>query len=184
MTNFEDKDINNLFQQAKKEFKADVNPFLKTRIIAEVESENEKQGLKEVLLRPWLMFLQGGLLTLLILLSVNQFQKGHVEAIVGQAYAINIELEKINDQSVAYIRVNLPENVQFYSKTRNGSLSRKRSLTLPMETLAAFEKLPIVVKAKGEGIKNIKLTLLNESKDIIKEKKIKMKFSHSKELVF
>lgn len=183
MTKFEEKDINSLFQQAKKDFKPEVNPFLKTRILAEVEGKNEK-SLKNILLKPWMMFLQGGVVAILLVLSVNQIQKDQVEAFVGQAYAINIELEKINDRSVAFIKVNLPSDVIFYSKTRNGSLSRKRSLLLPMETIAAFEKLPIVIKSKGVGSKKIKLTLLDQQKNKIKEKQIKMKFTHSQELVF
>ena len=187
MTDFNEKNISNLFKKAKEDFNSDVNPFLKTKILANLASDQQNESslsLFSLLKKPWLMFIQGGLVAVMVIFIFNQTQQNQIEGMVGQAYAINIELEKINKNSITFIKIELPNHVQFYSKSKRSDLNDKKVLVLSMSTLAAFEKLPVVIKSNSTGMKRIKLTLLDHKKNIVKEKQIKMNFTHSKELVF
>jgi hypothetical protein len=184
MTDFKEKDISNLFANAKEDFASEINPYLKTRILANVAANPATDNIWSFLQNPWLMFLQGGLVALVLIFAFNKFNEGQIQGMVGQAYAINIELEKINKNTIAFIKIDLPSEVQFYTKSSESFLKDKRTLTLPISTLEAFEKFPVVIKSHNKGLKQIKLTLLDDKKKIVKERHIKMNFFYSKELVF
>ncbi|MBT7609438.1 MAG: hypothetical protein HN576_06765 [Bacteriovoracaceae bacterium] len=180
---FNEKDLTCLFKQAKSEFQMDANPFIKTRILAELNSAKPISFLS-FLKKPWVIFTEGILVASLLFVIISVNKSSNFQAMVGQAYAINVELEKITDQSVTHIKIDLPENVEFYSKRNDSNVSKLKSLKISLSTFEAFDRIPFVIKAKENGLKTIKITLFNNKEEIVKNKIIKMKFTTAKEIFF
>jgi hypothetical protein len=160
-----------------RETKIEPSPFLKTRVLARA---NEGQGLQKNLLF-WKVLSLGSLtsLALALVVTFNMYkktQKSQADGIAEQAYVIHINFNDADKTSVARAQIELPSDVHFVSK--NQDMRGQRSLTLPVAVKTLGKgKLPFVVSADFPGEKEIKVRLLDENDQVVREQIMKLKFA-------
>jgi len=175
--------LDQLFKTATSEFKNDLNPFMETRIFAEID--NQKNFLDIIFKSSFSRFIQGGVLASLIIFSVLSLQtpKKQFQGIVGQVYSINLDLKKVRKQNIAWLKIDLPNGVSLHSKNNNET-KNLRTLTIPLQSLKFLNEMPIVFKSINKGGKAIQLTFLDTKKRTINTKRIQLNFTSSNELTF
>jgi hypothetical protein len=173
LTPKEEIQLNALFARVRA---ADIEapPYLKTRVLAQLR-DLKKQN-RSLLF--WKALSAGSLLGLLFLgaLSFNLYQKSNSDGLTKQAYVIHIDFNQADRDVVAKAEVELPEDVHFVSSKKE--IREERTLSLPVDVkVAGRGKLPFVVTSDYSGEKEIKVRLLNENNELVREQILKLKFA-------
>jgi hypothetical protein len=147
--------------------------YMKTRVLARV---NERRQNRTLLF--WKLLSAGSLMSVVILgfLSFSLYHKENLDGVTQQAYVIHIEFNESDKAMVAEAEIELPQDVHFVSK--NKTIAQERKLRLPVEVRALGRgKLPFVVASDSSGEKAIKVRLLNEKDELVREQVLKLKFA-------
>lgn len=149
-------------------------PFLKTRLLAHgKESVSMAKGLY------FWKLLSGASLAALIFVSAfayRLFDKSSADAMVQQAYVIQIDFNQADQRTVARAEIELPGDVQFVSKNPKFQNQKKLSLPVAVKNLGRG-KLPFVVSSDGLGERRIKIRLLDAQDQLVREEVLKVKFA-------
>jgi len=152
----------------------EVSPYLKTRVLAHILQGRKQSGS----LFFWKALALGSFFSVLFLgiLSFNLYQKTHADGITQQAYVIHIDFDQADKDIVATAEIELPDDVHFVSSKKE--IREERKLSLPVDVkMAGRGKLPFVVSSDFSGEKEIKVRLLNENDQLIREQVLKLKFA-------
>lgn len=150
------------------------SPYLKTRVLAHVREE-QKQN--KVLLF-WKMLAAGSVLgmSLMGVFGYRLIQQNSSDVLAQQAYVIHVDFNQDDQMLVAQAEVELPEDVQFVSS--NKEIRDEKTLRLPVEVKSLGRgKLPFVVSSAISGEKSIKVRLLNDKDELVREQILKVKFA-------
>jgi hypothetical protein len=162
--------VRQLFRQAE-QIALEPSPFLKTRILAHVrEARAEKSGLR------WKVWaLASSAVSLLLLAVVLWPVQSSLIADVNQKVAVRIEVAALENNVVAYAKVELPEGVSFVS-TNYPELQSAREVSLAW--MPEFERhgLPFVIQASSAGKKTIRILLLDRTDTVRKTKEVTITF--------
>jgi hypothetical protein len=162
--------VNGLFRQAD-EIPLEPSPFLKTRILAHVrEARAKRSGLC------WKVWaLASSAASLLLLALVLWPMKSSLIANVDQKIAVRVEVAALEDNVVAYAKVELPEGVSFVS-TKYPELQKARGVTLAW--IPEFERhgLPVIIQASSPGRKTVRILLLDRNHAVRKTKEVTITF--------
>jgi hypothetical protein len=169
----EEKQLTALFAQVR-QAEVDVPYYMKARVLARLKQDHKQpRGLFF-----WKALAIGSLLSMLFLgvFSLNLYQKSISDGFTRQAYVIHIDFDPSDRGLVAKAEIELPKDVHFVSSKKQ--IREERSLTLPVDIKAAGRgKLPFVVTSDFSGEKDIKVRLLNENNELVREKILKLKFA-------
>ncbi len=175
MTNYEKENeqrIKTLFQEAQKQ-PLDSNPFLKTRILAELKLAKEK---KRSLMWKSFAFVSP-LVVAAALLIVFFLQSSSFNAVINQNILVKIEVKEI-DPKVAFAEIELPDGVYFHSKLYP-DISKKRTLLFVIDESFLGGHIPIVIKSEKTGSKKLKVNFLNSEQKSVEKRFIKINFDSS-----
>jgi hypothetical protein len=93
-----------------------------------------------------------------------------------QAYVIHVDFNQADKNIVAKAEIELPKDVHFVSSRKE--VREENRLTLPVDIKATGRgKLPFVVSSDFSGEKLIKVRLLNEDNQLVREQILKLKFA-------
>lgn len=174
ITSQEESQLTALFAQVRKA-EVEVPPYMKARVLAHLR-QDQKQVRGSLFF--WKALSLGSLMSLLFLgiFSFNLYQKSTSDGITQQAYVIHIDFNSEDRGLVAKAEIELPKDVHFVSSKKQ--IREERSLTLPVDIKAVGRgKLPFVVSSSFSGEKDIKVRLLNENNELVREKVLKLKFA-------
>lgn len=152
------------------------SPFLKTRVLIHVKEGQKHQ--KTV--RFWQFFSASSFAVMLLIgfYAIHTLNSVKNNGIANQAYVIHVEFNQDDLSKVAKAEVMLPEEVNFMSS--KGKVHSQRQMTLPVQIKTAGRgKLPFVVSSSVEGEKNIRVRLLDENDNLVREQVLKFKFAKS-----
>ncbi len=173
---FEDQELEKKSKEIFETFKRSslgASPYLKTRVLAELDAKKRHQTVvfwkRTAIASTASLFL----LIVALLFMFNREPSEGFNAFTGQPLLVKVSISDIKDYNVAYAEVELPEKVTFYSKT-NLDVMGARSLTLFNEP--SDKDLPFVIRSEEKGVKEVKVTLYDDSDQVILEKKINIKF--------
>jgi hypothetical protein len=165
-------DLNSLFQQARKaDFEP--SPYMRTRILAQLRDDQKPAARIKI----WKLFTAISLSALVLVsaYTLNLMSKIESNGVVTQAYVIHVNFNENDLAQVAKAEVVLPDDVNFVSK---GLAQNKRSLKLPIDVKSVGRgKLPFVVTSKTDGEKLIRVRLLDENDNLIREQDLNFKFA-------
>lgn len=174
----EDKQIKDLFERVKSA-ELGPSPYLKTRVLARM-SEPAQKGFNF-----WKALSFASLAAVFILGFVSLQllrQQRKSDGITQQAYVIHIDFNQSDKNMVAQAEVELPEHVHFVSS--NKDIRDERTLTLPVDVkVLGRGKLPFVVASDVSGEKSIRVRLLNEKNELVREQVLKLTFAKQGESV-
>ena len=159
-----------LFAVAREE-SIEAPPYLKTRVLQELQSRQRQHS--RILLWRRMSIASMLLIGVIVgwLLRSGQEEAAFIAA-VGRPMAVRIELAAA---AVDSVEIELPEGVVFYSE-KLGSLAQEKILTLQLGPDYAGGKLPIVVKSNEEGLKMIKVRMLDGKQGLIGERWLRIEF--------
>lgn len=171
-TSQDEKAMREIFARVQK---APLEPstFMKTRVLAHWRESRANRGL-----RFWKLLSGISLAGVLVLgfTSYRLLQQKPSDGITQQAYVIHIDFNQSDKEMVALAEVELPENVHFVSG--NKEIREERKLTLPVSVKALGRgKLPFVVSSENSGEKSIRVRLLNEKNELVREQMLKLTFA-------
>lgn len=169
----EELQIESIFARLKG-LEIEASPYLKTKVLAHL---NEEKKHKSSLLF-WKLLSVGSLCSLILLgfISVDLFQNSHSDGAIKQAYVIHIDFNQSDKEQVVRAEVELPSDVHFASS--NNTIREERKLKLPVAVKSLGKgKLPFVVTSDSSGEKQIKVRLLNENDELVREQILKLKFA-------
>ena len=172
MRDYENKNeeiIKSIFQEAEK-LPLDSDPFMKTRILAELRIAKERE---RSLIWKSLAF-TSPVIVAAVLLLVFFFWSSSFKAGINQNILVKIEIKEIKSQ-IAFAQIELPEGVSFYSKSYP-EISRDRTLLLAIDDSFVTGHIPIVIKSSEAGSKKLKINFLDANKRSIEERFIKINF--------
>ena len=150
------------------------SPYMKTRVLAQFREKRTKS----LRLRFWQVLAVGsGLLAagLVFVMFAGPTGNGlgHYGAVVDRQIAIRLDLSAESPQ-VAYVEVQLPDGVHFYSKSYP-EFASLRTLTLDRPA-GSSQSLPIVVLSNQAGVKDVVVKFLGSDKQVIAVRNLKIKF--------
>ena len=169
----EEKQLSSIFAQVRA-IDLEVSPYLKTRVLANLRQSPEQTGR----LFFWKSLALASLFSVLFLafVSLNLYQKSRTDGVTQQAYVIHIDFDQADKDVVATAEIELPEDVHFVSSKKE--VREERKLSLPVDVkMAGRGKLPFVVTSDFSGEKEIKVRLLNENDQLVREQVLKLKFA-------
>jgi len=168
----DEKVLKDLFAQVKRA-QIEPSPYMKTRVLAHWRESRTSRGLMF-----WKM-LSGVSLTAVLVLGFVSFQlmqQKKSDGVTQQAYVIHIDFNQGDREMVAQAEVELPEHVHFVSS--NKSIRDEKKLTLPVDVKALGRgKLPFVVASDVSGEQSIRVRLLNEKNELVREQVMKLRFA-------
>ncbi len=174
----QNEQIRNLFLKVEN---AQVEPsaFMKTRVLAHL-----KEGqIQQKTVRFWQFLSVGSFAVMILIGSYAMYTLNAVknDGITNQAYVIHVDFNQDDLSKVARAEVSLPDDVNFMSKGKVHSL---RQMTLPVQIKTAGRgKLPFVVSSAVEGEKSIKVRLLDENNNLVREQILRFKFAKTNQQV-
>lgn len=149
-------------------------PFLKTRVLAHTKRQNESS--QKLFFWKSLAGLSLFAFLLLGVFSWNLYQNSHADGMTKQAYVIHVDFNQADKNIVAKAEIELPKDVHFVSSRKE--VREESRLTLPVDIKATGRgKLPFVVSSDFSGEKLIKVRLLNEDNQLVREQILKLKFA-------
>lgn len=169
----EEQQLNTLFSQLR-EMEVEASPYLKTRVLAHLD---EQKKIRRSLLF-WKLLSAGSVMSVVIVgfLALGLYQKAPSDGVTKQAYVIHLDFNQADKNLVAHAEVELPQDVHFVSS--NKAIQEERKLKLPVQVKEAGRgKLPFVVTSEFSGEKEIKVRLLNEKDELVREQVLKLKFA-------
>lgn len=169
----DEKEIREIFARVRAAHLAP-SPYMKTRVLAHVR-EGRKQS--NVLLF-WKLLTAGSVLGMVMtgFFGYRLLQKSPSDGLTQQAYVIQIDFNQDDQELVAQAEVELPEDVQFVSS--NKDIRAEKTLRLPVEVKSLGRgKLPFVVSSGISGEKFVKVRLLNDKDELVREQVLKLSFA-------
>jgi len=160
--------IRQLFRAADEGLPAP-DPSLKRRILAHLEEAETRTKLRRW--RRWAIL--SPLAAALILVAVFAQRPAAFEAQVNTAVLIRVEVEELQASEIAYVEVELADDVTFYSK-RYPELDAEREVRLAWIEPYQEDALPIVVRASRPGLKRVKLRFLDRNDAVLEERELKI----------
>jgi hypothetical protein len=148
--------------------------FLKARVLAHLKDDRKQRHS----LFFWKALSAGSLFSLIFLgvFSFNLYKKSPTDGITQQAYVIHIDFNQADKNVVANAEIELPKDVHFVSSKKE--IREESKLTLPVDIkVAGRGKLPFVVTSEFSGEKEIKVRLLDENNQLVREQVLKLKFA-------
>lgn len=168
----DEKAMRDLFARVQKA-PLEPSPYMKTRVLAHWRETRSNRGLLF-----WKLISGISLAGILVLGFTNYqlLQQKKTDGVTQQAYVIHIDFNQSDKEMVAMAEVELPENVHFVSA--NKEVREERKLTLPVSVKALGRgKLPFVVSSENSGEKSIRVRLLNEKNELVREQVLKLTFA-------
>ncbi len=166
------KALQDLFARVQKA-PVELSPYLKTRVLAHWR---EKRAPKGLLFWQWLSGVSLAGVLALSFVSYQLLRQKKSDGLTQQAYVIHIDFNQSDRDLVAQAEVALPEHVHFVSS--NKEIREERKLTLPVSVKALGRgKLPFVVSSDISGEKSIRVRLLNEKNEVVREQVLKLTFA-------
>lgn len=162
-----------IFQRAK-QAEVPAPAYLKTRVLAHLRES--RAGGKGLLF--WKLLSAGSLTAMLVMgvFSYQAYQQKPTDGITQQAYVIHIDFNQDDKTLVAQAEVELPEHVHFVSSRKE--IRAESKLRLPVDVKALGRgKLPFVVASEVSGEKSIRVRLLNEKNELVREQVLKLTFA-------
>lgn len=174
-------DLKDWLLSEKDKFTGIPSSFVKTRIFAHldqklVEGVHNKQHWYQ---RPFVIFAEGFALALVLSILSVFLMKGtqmNYQAYVDQAYSINLDLERLEKSQVAFIQIELPQDVEFFSQSKGEEVTKAKKLMIPLAGFEMFKSLPIVLKGKKAGEHIVNIEFLNRSQERINMKALNIEF--------
>lgn len=169
----DEKEIREIFARVRSAHLAP-SPYMKTRVLAHVR-EGRKQS--SVLLF-WKLLTAGSVVGMMMMgfVGYRLLQKSPSDGLTQQAYVIQIDFNQDDQELVAQAEVELPEDVQFVSS--NKDIRAEKTLRLPVEVKSLGRgKLPFVVSSGISGEKFVKVRLLNDKDELVREQVLKLSFA-------
>ncbi|WP_413288100.1 hypothetical protein [Bdellovibrio sp. HCB337] len=173
LTQQEEQQIGAIFSQLR-DAKVEAPLYMKTRVLAHLNEDGKQK--KSLLF--WKILSMSSLASLAIVLFVGfQMMNKHSEEVLAkQAYVIHIDFNQMDQQMVAGAEIELPEDVRFVSS--NKEIQKEKRLKLPVSVKSLGRgKLPFVVTSDLAGEKSIRVRLLNEKDELVREQIFKVKFA-------
>lgn len=168
----DEKALQELFARVQKA-PMEPSPYLKTRVLAYWREKHAPKGLLFWKLLSGISL--AGFLALSFV-SYQLLQQKKSDGLTQQAYVIHIDFNQSDKEMVAQAEVELPEHVHFVSS--NKEIREERKLTLPVSVKALGRgKLPFVVSSDISGEKSIRVRLLNEKNEVVREQVLKLTFA-------
>jgi|SRR5579885_3196532 len=148
------------------------SPYMRTRLLAMIrEKKSESRRL-----RFWRIWgLSGGMAAaaLLVVFAIRaSAPASYFGGTVNRDMAIRLDLSAEAPQ-VAFIEINLPEGVQFFSKSYP-ELASRRVLLLEKP---AGSSLPIVVRSADSGVRDVKVKFLDSEKRVVAMRTLRIRFA-------
>jgi hypothetical protein len=162
--------IRQLFRAADQGLPAP-DPSLRRRILAHLEEVETRAKLRRW--RRWAIL--SPLAAALVLVAVFVQRPAAFEARVDTAVLIRVEVEELQASDIAYVEVELADDVTFYSN-RHPGLDEKREIRLAWIEPYQEDALPIVVRASTPGLKRVKLRFLDRNDSVLEERELKIDF--------
>lgn len=163
----EEQEKYNKALQELKSLKVDSSPFLKTRVMANLETSKSVSNP----LKRWIPALLGSVATVAIalVLSFQMGQQTQTEMLVelGKPYMLKADLRPHAQVEASYITLELEGKIEFSSQ-KFAKIRELRSLKMSWENLAGKQYLPIVIKGVGKGYSVVKLHFYDENHNLIK----------------
>ena len=175
MTDNENKNeeiIKSIFQEAEK-LPMDSDPFMKTRILAELRIAKER---KRSLFWKISAFASPAIAVALLLLILF-LKSPSFNASVDKNILVKIEVKEMKSQ-IAFAQIELPEGVHFYSKLYP-EISKNRKLVLAVDDSFVKGYIPIIVKSEEAGSKKLTINFLDANQKSIEKRYIKIKFTNA-----
>lgn len=172
----EEQQLGTLFSRLK-DIQVEAPVYMKTRVLAHLKEDQLLQKQKRSLFF-WKCVSLGSLASLALVLFFNfgLMTKENPEAFSRQAYVIHVNFNQMDQEMVAGAEIELPEDVRFVSS--NKEIQNERRLKLPVSVRNLGRgKLPFVVTSDVLGEKAIKVRLLNEKDELVREQTLKVKFA-------
>jgi hypothetical protein len=114
----------------------------------------------------------------LLIIAVLYFtHSGEVihSAETNRAFIVNVELEELKEQSILYAKIELPDDVFFYSKHQS-EITKLRSITLAWDKIRDKVKLPFAIQANKQGLKSIQVFFYDENSNVVGQRSIRIRF--------
>ncbi len=162
--------IRRLFRAADEGLSAP-DPSLERRILAQLEEAAIRAKLRRW--RRWAIL--SPLAAALLLVAVFAQRPAAFEAPVNTAVLIRVEVEELRGSDIAYVEVELADDVAFYSQRYPG-LDEEREVRLAWIETYRKDALPIVVQASTPGLKRVKLRFLDRNEIVLEERELKIDF--------
>lgn len=174
LTQTEEQRLNLVFSRLK-EVHLEAPLYLKTRVLAHLETDAKQ--IKSLFFWKVLSLSSLASLALVIFFGISLLKKNNsADVFAKQAYVIHVDFNQMDQQQVAEAEIELPEDVRFVSS--NKDVQRERRLKLPVSVKNLGRgKLPFVVTSDFSGEKAIKVRLLNEKDELVREQILRVKFA-------
>jgi hypothetical protein len=150
--------------------------FLKTRVLAELDSRKRNRGFQVFGIRlPWLLAPMAGAAAVAFVLFATSSQ---FQASTNSPVAVRVDLAGVKELAATTAIIEVPEGVTFYSKNRP-EIQEQQSLQLALQ-LDTLSQLPIVIRATDTGFKKVRIKFLNEANHVVMEKTVTIRFETDK----
>lgn len=172
-TNDNPENLQAIFSEVRsKDFSAP--PFMKTRVLAHVREVQMQR--KQLFFWKALSSFAVAALVVVSLVTVQMSQKSTPDIVTNQVYVIHVDFNQDDQARVAQAEVELPEGVHFESK--RPEIRNLRKLKLPVNIGAIGRaKLPFVLSSTSAGEKAIKVRLLDDGDQVVREQVMSFKFA-------
>ncbi len=161
-----------LFSQIA-ELELSPGPFLKTRILAHQKEIDSKK----IRIAWWKKSAIGAFSLAILFAFSSLFLNFKYEALVNQTMAIRIDTKAVGKDlgKVAYVRIELPDGVNFQSKSYP-DLAKLNSLTLAWNASQSIDKIPILIRSFQGGTKEVNVSFLDNNSRLLSSEKIHIRF--------
>lgn len=161
--------VRSIFEKAQK-LPIESNPFMKTRILAELRVAREKK--RSFIWKS--LALASPVFVAAVLILIFLFYGPSFKANIDQNILVKIEISEMKNE-IAFAQIELPEGVYFYSKLYP-QISEKRALVLAIDEGFVKGSIPIVVRSKEAGSKKLKVNFLDAEQKTVSSRYIKIDF--------
>lgn len=166
-------DLKKLFQNVH-DADFEPSPYMRTRILSQLR-EDQKPAVR---IQIWKLLTIFSLTALVLVgtFAITLMNRIEITGVASQAYVIHVNFNENDLHQVAQAEVVLPDDVNFVSKKRLDDSTR--TLKLPINIKSAGRgKLPFVVTSKTDGKKLIRVRLLDENDNVVREQVLNFKFA-------
>ena len=180
MSSDQNEKITHTSFSALKSARIEAPPFRKSRILAQLEGR--KKASREVLF--WRLIAGVATCACIALVAFNSrslfSSEGNESLYAMKPYVIHVDFgnEKLTGAMIA--EVELPDGVKFFSKA-HPEVSKLTSMRMDIpDVIEGRSRLPFVVTADRPGIAHLKIRIMDENNQLVRERVISVNFAEDK----